>query len=478
MQRLNIEPWMLYVLPLLLGTALLLVGKSTKALAWVAGATLLLASIGPHVTWTKRVYQTWVLPLQLNRSALFFMCCGLLLIGVLFHARRLRGVRFPLLASMLLLIGLYAGLLRIVHDDITTSITSIAGTLLSVGAIGYAAVATSEKYDGMINLVRSIALAGLVWTGMVAVQFVLNRSLIVIPRPPRFLGLGNNPQSTAIMLGPMATTMLWLAINDPWRVLKPMWYASVGLFALLIIWSGSRTGAGMFMLGAVMVTYSRLGKVVFLLPVAGLVLFLLLDVLQAMGMEITSRVTSTENTRDEVWGRLINSALSNPIIGEGQNEEVGSENSYLFGFAAYGIGMLIIMLSYAGLIGWVSLKLLRAKKILPDHYARLVDICHGYFAAYLFGSIFEGYFLARVASNLVFMLLFAGLASRLLWVARSIRNGDPSFEQGAYLEYPAADFAPDSTAALDWGEQDGAAAGTSSWEEDYHGSEYEGARAT
>lgn len=452
MQSLGIETWMLFMLPPLLLGALLLVSKSLRGLAWVAAGMLVLASISPHKPWgSERYTQTWILPLQVKRSEVFFLFAAMLGFGVLIQSRKLVGARLPMIALGLLGIGLYMALLRSVHEDPGDAAFTAFGVILSVFSLGFAAVATTQDRAGMLNLMRSIAMSGMGWLALVMVQFVINREMITVPRPPRLIGLSPNPQAAAIFLGPVAVTMLWLAMNDPWRLARLVWYPAVGFFMLMLLWTGSRTGAAMFVIGGAAVTYTRLGKAVFMVPVLGLVLWLLVSVLQGLGIELSDRVTSTENTRSAVWQRLLSSGLSNPIIGVGQGEDLGSENSFLLGFAAYGIGMLAIILAFAGMIGWMSVKLLRAKRVLPAGYGPYIDICHGYFAAYLFGSIFEGYILARVASNLVLMLLFAGLAARLLWMARSIQAGVPVIEDAEFAVSHEGEG--DEPEALDWGEQ-------------------------
>lgn len=466
MQSFGIELWMLYTLPPLLLAALLLVSKNLKALSWVAGAMLVLASISPHKPWNAdRFSPTWILPLQMKRSMVLFVFAAVVLFGLLMQARKIRGVKFPALAAALLAIGLYMAFLRTVHEGVQDAIETAIGVVLTTFSLGIAATATTQDRAGMLNLLRSIAMAGLVWVGLVTVQFVLNRSLITVPQPPRFIGLGTNPQATAIFLGPVAVTLLWLALNDPWKLARLAWYPALGVFLMMLLWTGSRTGAAMFVLGAAAVTYTRLGKVVFLAPVVGLVLWILVSLMQSAGIELSQRVVSTENTRAEVWGRLFESGLSSPIIGVGQGKDLGSENSYLLGFAAYGIGMLALIMLFVGMIAWISVKLLRAKKVLPASYGPYVDVCHAYFAAYVFGSIFEGYILARVASNLVMLLLFAGLAARLLWIARTIQAGEPAIEDAEFVAgEPSGPGAPE---ALDWGEQTGGGSWGRSWGESW-----------
>ena len=84
----------------------------------VAGLMMLVASLG---TWVDRVsgrpVLTWIAPLQAYRSPLFALVGGLLFFVFLGLGGRLKGARLPAQGVILLLIGLYGGVLRVVHGD-------------------------------------------------------------------------------------------------------------------------------------------------------------------------------------------------------------------------------------------------------------------------------------------------------------------------------------------------------------------------
>jgi hypothetical protein len=76
--------------------------------------------------------------------------------------------------------------------------------------------------------------------------------------------------------------------------------------------------------------------------------------------------------------------------------------------------MVLLILTLIACTAYTSLKLWRRRKYLPIEYRSLSDFLIGYSALYYGGSFFEGYMMARVAANLTFFMMFAGLASQLI----------------------------------------------------------------
>jgi hypothetical protein len=163
------------------------------------------------------------------------------------------------------------------------------------------------------------------------------------------------------------------------------------------------------------VLYSRAGRAILLLPIVTGLVFVVFSVFQKLGVEIFyERLASTENTRSQTWEHLLQGGMSSPLIGLGVEGAGDSENGYLYGFAAYGIGMVFLIVMLMATTGLMVLGLLRRRWSMDARYRAIVDLSIGYMAAYFAGSIFEGYMMARVASNLVFFMLFTGIAARVI----------------------------------------------------------------
>ena len=130
------------------------------------------------------------------------------------------------------------------------------------------------------------------------------------------------------------------------------------------------------------------------------------------------RLTSTEDTRTSAWFGLWENAWSSPLIGLGVAEAGDSENSYLYAFASYGLGMLALIAMLVIVSGGLMLRLFMLRGRLEADQRSMIDLVMAYNAMYFAGAVFEGYLIARVAAPLVLMLIFSGLASRMLALVR------------------------------------------------------------
>lgn len=398
-----------------LGVLTLLVAKSVRMFLVMLALMLFVASLAPHVTWEETTYQTWLLPLQMQRSIVFIVFGAVLLLGVVFQLGALRGFRFPVQAWFILAISLYAAMLRFVHDGLDEGLTSLFAALLVIPTVTLASGALVQTSGSVVPLARAIAGFGLLWIGASFVQFVLNRSLVITIQPVRFIGMSGNPQNAAIMLAPLGIVTLWLGLHDYRRTLRPFWWTMLALVVILLLWTGSRTGILMLMIGGAFTAYGRLGGMIFVLPVLGVLLAMLLEVVQAAGIELaTERLTHGGNTRADRWRTLWRGAMENPVFGAGQGADFGSENSVLFAFASYGIVELLLVLAFIVYSGFLGLRLFRLRRHVDRDLRAAIDLFLAYNGAYFVGSIFEGYIISRVSVNLVLILVFAAVGSFIL----------------------------------------------------------------
>lgn len=411
--------------------------RNARLLAAVCGVLIVVSSIGVHVTWSGSIYRTWLLPLQSRRTEVFLAVSSVMFALAMINISRVPRKVLPVQAVILLLIGVYAGFLRFIHSDPLDAAISVASALWVVPAVVYGYRTTITDHRTCMKAVRVIAYAGLAWMFLSLVQFVINPSLVTTRFPVRFIGVTSNPQSAAVFLAPVTVTALWLGLNDTSRAMRPLWYVCTSLAIIMLIWTGSRTGLLMFFAGAAFVTYPRFGRAVFALPVLAVAVFGLVSAAATMGVELPfERLLAGGNTRSDAWQALWSIATSHPLLGAGQGEDMSTENSILLGFAAYGIVMLGLVVLMLASCFWICYKLFFGRGRLLKEYRPFVDIVVGYNAAYVVGSMFEGYIISRVSTNFVLMLMFAAIGSSLLHWKTS----------GAILE---------STHGYDDGEDDG-----------------------
>ncbi len=385
---------------------------------WLLVATMFVTCLAPAVDNILNQYNpTWMLSAQKYHAELHL---GLSLLLTLLVAVT-GGVAARTLspqAVILFLMAVYAGTLQFIHEDAKEALQAIGFALATIPCFAFATAMSSRTYDGCVNLLRMMMWVIVLWTFCCSVQFVLNPKYLVSYQG-RFFGMLGNAQHAAALNAPMAIIAIWLLMHDTMRRTKLLWIALVAINLLFLGWSGSRTGGLMFMVGLMAVLYTRAGKAVLLLPVAAgvvWVLALLSDALQ-IGSNL-ERFVSTDNTRDWVWTGMLQAAFESPLIGVGwRGGEVGTENSYLGAFAAYGILYFLLTLSLLAVSIWQCIQFnLRKRWLRPEHRA-LVDIFTAFNAMFFAGAFFEGYLLARSFIPQLMLLTFAAMG---LWIRHEI----------------------------------------------------------
>jgi hypothetical protein len=380
---------------------------------------MLFGAMALPLTWNDRVKPTIWLPIQTQRSTLFlaFGCLGMLML--LIQARRLRGKAIPISALMLLLAGVYASLLRVVHNDPLDGAQSIFLSVMTLVPLLFTASAVIDSFDDLRVLIRVVAALGVIWLGMTGLQIVVNPTLVTMGNEFRFVGLFSNPQHSGVFMAFLCVSLLWLTMNDLKRY-KLIYLGMLGISSVLLLWTGSRTGLGMAIIGVSATLYSRVGRAILVLPLVALVGYIGLKVMvDVLGITFgVERLASTANTRDYAWWKLYSVGLESPLFGVGTEDAEKSENSWLYGFASYGIGMLALLLMMA-LTGTIEIiKSFRARFSVPGEYRNYFDFLNGMMLMYFAGAVLEGYMISRVSSTLAFFMIAAVANANLRKLAK------------------------------------------------------------
>ena len=166
------------------------------------------------------------------------------------------------------------------------------------------------------------------------------------------------------------------------------------------------------------VLYQRVGKSIFLLPFALLAMYAAYKLVLSLDIVFSyERVLSLQDTRSVSWSQLYKEGMLNPIFGTGVADAGASENSYLYGFAAYGMPFLAIILLFLFVSIVHCFNLLRLG--MQNAFCRpYIDLFIGFNMMYFAGSMLEGYILARASYILMFMLIICSLSSTLLHAVR------------------------------------------------------------
>lgn len=413
---------------------------------------IVFGSMALPLDWNDKVKPTIWLPVQSQRSGLFLAAgiAGSLI--VLAQVWRTRGKRLSASALLMLVIGLYAAMMRFVHEGPVDGALSVVFAVATIVPLLFASMLVIDKPDDLRILMRGAVVANIVWLGMIAMQVVIDPDMVTMGNEFRFVGLYSNPQHSGVLMAFFLVISLWMMLNERGRIALLM-LGVVGINGLLLLWTGSRTGLGMAIIGVSATLYSRAGRAILLLPLAAIIgyvgLKVMVDVLGiTLGFE---RLTSTANTRDEAWGTLVSVAMENPLFGAGTEGAEKSENSWLYGFASYGFGMLVLLLVLALVASVEILKTVRARFVVPAEYRSSLDFMVGLLLMYFAGAVLEGYMISRVSSTLCFFLTISvanvNIRRMLLghqgqamydqdWDTQSVPYGDDEiYEQDEQLGY-------------------------------------------
>ncbi len=446
-----------FILAMAGGGALVLIATVASVIrirhaVWLIAVMLFLASIAVAFDYWGIAQPTWLFRLQQYRSEAYTALGTVLGLVCLTHVSRVRQRGVSIQGFLLLVIALYAGFVGMFQEDPFGGVKTTALVLVTMAPLLYACGMLLEDWEDFIRLLRAIALTNWLWILACLVQIGIDRSEMIVGNEFRFVGMTANPQHAATLLGILSTVSLWLILSDPHARYRPLWMGALAANLVLIVWTGSRTGMGMLVVGATMVLYNRFGRAVLLMPLAALVAYVAFKVAGAADVDLSGsgRLTSTENTRRIVWLNLLRTGIEHPIFGVGRSQTGDTENSYLYGFAAYGFGMLLALLlfTFASLLQMVRVRL--ARPFIPERYRPLVNMILAFNAMFFAGAIFEGYMIARVNATLSMMVIFGAMASRLVQKARQ--------EAWAWTPAPETDWhAGETTADRDEGDRSGAA---------------------
>lgn len=407
------------------------------ALLWMLLGVVFATALGAGVTQDRTGYlPTWILPVALRRPEIQLGGCIVILVALLLTGR-LNLARLSPHAWFLLLIAFLAGTLQTIHTDAATAGQTIGFALVTVTATALASRYIVIDTLGAIHIVRMFLVAAALWAGASSIQFLINPELLVNANG-RFQGVLSNPQLCGLWLAPVLTMALWGALNDPERRVRFLCFGLVGIYILFAGWTGSRLTAIMTLIGWAFVLWSKIGKLVLLLPFTAVLVYGL-SILAAqlqIGANL-ERLTSVENTRTSAWAAQLSAIAENPWIGVGWDDTGATENSYLAGFAGYGIVMFLLLLAFLLFGIGLCAKLMLHRRSLPKHEKGLLDLVVGFHAMYFIGAAGEGYMLGRSSSIQTTMLIMGSIGMYLIHRARAIESGEVDLAE----EYAQADFA-------------------------------------
>jgi hypothetical protein len=388
--------------------------------------------------WADRVLPTVWLGIQTRRSEIFLFAGVAGVLMALAQFGRLSGKRLSISAVLLVLIGLYSAMLRLHHGGAADGFESMIFAVCTLLPLVVTAAMVMDEPGDFRKILRLIAGVNALWVAMCALQFVVNSSYLTQGNQYRFQGLLGNPQHAGTLMAFFGVPVLWLLLNDRGAVTKFLYTGILGANMVLLIWSGSRTGMGMAVIGFAGVMYTRLGKSILFMPFAAIIAYVGFKlVLSITGLDIgASRLTTLEDTRTGAWLKLWAAGMESPLFGMGMDELDRSENSWLYAFASYGIGLLGLTLLMTFVAGFEFLRAVRLRSWLTLEERRVLDLTLGVVAMYFAGAVLEGYMISRVSASMPFYMVFAGAMAMTTRHAalRKAQGWDGSADQDAYAD--------------------------------------------
>lgn len=429
------------------------------------GAMLFLSGLGLTEDAEKSAMgRSWLYALQERRQLAYVACAGLLFVGVAVHASKLQTRNLPLLGFMVMFQGVYMGMITIFQAGPLSGLQAVIFSIFSMSAVLFMLASQLRTWEDIIKLLRVISLVGCVWTVACTMQFMIDQSVLLTGAARRFIGLSGNPQHAAGLSAVMATLSLWLTLNDRGKLWKLVAVVATATHIIFVLWTASRTGLALTSMGFAAVLYARMGRAVLAAPVLIAAAYGLLTLAQSMGVEFGfERLSSREDTRTAQWNILLENGLSNPVLGVGLREAGASENGFLYGFAAFGLGVPLIMLLIMFTTMGVWFRLLKARFDTPSPVGkRTMDLCMGFFIMYWAGNMFEGFGVARISPQLSYFLIFSCIAASAINISGDERawmraQGVADDEEAEHLDAVAADHCGEYTPGIsDYGVNDGA----------------------
>lgn len=367
--------------------------------------------------YTDELLPTVFMDLQLARTVLYIIGGCLCYLVIAAHAGEFVPNSINAIGVLLASIALYGSVGRILAGNIEAGFLSVGLAVLSVTPLVIVAPNLMTKRSHAITLMRSVVLVMAFWILLNAIQYVVEPWKLYPGGSKRFQGLTANPQFVAVMCAFSSVTCLWVGLNDKNKLFRIFAIGVSTVMLVCLVWSGSRTGFGMFVIGSGFILAARAGQAILLAPVAAIVGMLVLNVVLGTG-DVNfdpGRLINTENTRGTSWSGLFRTFLENPLLGTGDpNRARGSENSYLLALAAHGIFMGVLVFALMGACIILCLKLLRRRRYEDKFGKALTDLAMGGMAMYFAGGLLEGYIISRVHSATVFLVLCATIGRRVL----------------------------------------------------------------
>lgn len=288
---------------------------------------------------------------------------------------------------------------------------------------------TLRDEDDLERLVRTVGLLSIPYLLCNALQFAFSPTATV--HAGRFAGISGNAQAAAMIIALQVVALAWM-LSRPrkgtWML--PLLLGLVAAMAVVLVWTGSRTGMLSTLVGVTILFRRRIAAFV---VVIGVVVAVAVAFATALGEVETSfeRLESTDNTRADVWMMGLEEFAQRPIFGTlglgSERDTKVIESTVIQTLQTMGIVALPLLLwVYAAILG-AMLRLRRLAKEDPE-LAPLADFSLAVWGMLLVMSLFEAVLLGITTFFALMLYVNGSLTARLLTSARE-RHAGHGFEE-------------------------------------------------
>ncbi len=299
-----------------------------------------------------------------------------------------------------------------------------------------------QTHRDAATAIRCIGISALVFVFFCTAQLLINRSAVMSGK--RFQGLTGNPQGAGLTLAAAIPPLAYLVARRGEGFFRRIIYAgTLALAFVLLLWTGSRTGGLMAVVGIVTLYRRRLHHFVIVGSIVTAMAFAGTQVFQESTKNM-ERFTAPTNTRAEAWRGLLREFQSSPMVGTLATGVSSvdipmqyTENSYLVVAARMGVVGVIPLLAVMFAVGRDLFRLSRQRRFLgPDAF--MSDLVLAGLISFAVGAMFEGFLVGIFTHQLYCIMIYLAVMNCLL---------DPATAENAGL-LPA--LAADGGYAPEW----------------------------
>lgn len=257
----------------------------------------------------------------------------------------------------------------------------------------------------------SIAIAGSLFALGNIYQLIINHSAVVFGN--RLIATAGNPQATGLVIAVALPPICYLImLKAAPKYLRLYLTAIVGFLSLFLIWTGSRTGLLMSLIGLGLLFRAHIGRLFAVTIVCGIFLLFAMSLFEdsTQGIE---RLVSTQNTRSGQWGVLIEEFARSPLVGSVTQESGVLENSYLSTAARTGLIGLAVLLAVMTLVVTSVVRLNLRREEFGEHRL-LVDLITAGFVSLGVGACFEGFLLGTLTNQIFVIYIYLAILAFML----------------------------------------------------------------